>query len=240
MSSHPNPRNRFQAITQEAASLRVSNPVRNTQEFTQIKSRLQRMAPAPTTEQAMRRAAGSARAATTRVTRPDKWVKSSRLLAATRHTSGGNLFRVSVPSNWRELQGSNNSVTFAPEGGYGDYRGQSVFTHGLQVGMEGSNNAQPSHRHQPADSRAGAEQSAACGRAADSATSTCGPQRPGDRVDERLRRNRRAGTHRALYDAASRRQPVLCCRCGAGEGIYSLPQHLQPVGAVAAGERQLP
>ena len=30
-------------------------------------------------------------------------------------------------------------MTFAPEGGYGDIQGQSVFTHGLQVGMEGSN-----------------------------------------------------------------------------------------------------
>ncbi len=30
-------------------------------------------------------------------------------------------------------------MTFAPNGGYGDYRGQSVFTHGLQVGLEGSN-----------------------------------------------------------------------------------------------------
>ena len=30
-------------------------------------------------------------------------------------------------------------MTFAPEGGYGDYRGQNVFTHGLQVGLEGSN-----------------------------------------------------------------------------------------------------
>ena len=49
---------------------------------------------------------------------------------------GGNLFRVAVPSNWRELQG-NNSVTFAPEGGYGETRGQSVFTHGLQMGMDG-------------------------------------------------------------------------------------------------------
>ena len=53
---------------------------------------------------------------------------------------GGNLFRVAVPSNWQELQGT-NSVTFAPEGGYGEYRGQSVFTHGLQVGMEASTNA---------------------------------------------------------------------------------------------------
>ena len=35
----------------------------------------------------------------------------------TRFTSyvEGNLFRVSVPANWKELPG-NNSVTFAPEG----------------------------------------------------------------------------------------------------------------------------
>ena len=37
---------------------------------------------------------------------------------------GGNLFRIAVPSNWRELQGD-NSVTFAPEGGYGDIKGRA-------------------------------------------------------------------------------------------------------------------
>ena len=46
----------------------------------------------------------------------------------------GDLFRISVPANWREL-GSNNSVTFAPDGAYGTVRGQSVFTHGVQVGL---------------------------------------------------------------------------------------------------------
>ena len=46
----------------------------------------------------------------------------------------GNVFRVSVPSNWRQLQG-NNSVTFAPEGGYGDVQGASVFTHGVEMGV---------------------------------------------------------------------------------------------------------
>ena len=30
-------------------------------------------------------------------------------------------------------------MTFAPEGAYGDYRGQSVFTHGLQIGVDRSN-----------------------------------------------------------------------------------------------------
>ena len=43
----------------------------------------------------------------------------------------GNVFRISVPSNWRELPG-NNSVTFAPEGAYGTADRQSVFTHGAR------------------------------------------------------------------------------------------------------------
>ena len=47
----------------------------------------------------------------------------------------GNLFRLSVPSNWRELPGGNNAVTFAPEGAYGESNGQSVFTHGVEVGV---------------------------------------------------------------------------------------------------------
>jgi hypothetical protein len=46
----------------------------------------------------------------------------------------GNLFRISVPSNWRELP-ANDSVTFAPEGGYGAVNQQSVFTHGVQTGV---------------------------------------------------------------------------------------------------------
>jgi Zn-dependent protease with chaperone function len=133
MSSHPNPGNRYDAINQEASLLHVTNPVRNTQEFTQVKSRLQRMAPAPTSEQVAKRGngGGGGRTADSRVGQVDP--PSGRFETV----DGGNLFRVAVPSNWRELQGS-NSVTFAPEGGYGDYRGQSVFTHGLQVGVEGS------------------------------------------------------------------------------------------------------
>src|SRR6185436_19278660 len=46
----------------------------------------------------------------------------------------GNLFRVSVPSNWQELS-SNNSVTFAPQGAYGAVNGSSVFTHGVEIGV---------------------------------------------------------------------------------------------------------
>ena len=138
MSSHPNPGNRYQAINREAEQLRVKNPIRNTQEFTQVKTRLQRMAPAPTMEQIAR--SGNRGGGRTSGGRTGDYRVGQVEPPSGRYQTfdGGNLFRIAVPSNWRELRGD-NSVTFAPEGGYGDYRGQSVFTHGLQVGVEGSN-----------------------------------------------------------------------------------------------------
>jgi hypothetical protein len=38
----------------------------------------------------------------------------------------GNLFQVSVPANWQEIQ-SNSSVTFAPSGAYGQNSGSDRF-----------------------------------------------------------------------------------------------------------------
>jgi hypothetical protein len=46
----------------------------------------------------------------------------------------GGALRVSVPANWRQLP-SGDSVWFAPEGGYGTYQGQSIFTHGVSFGV---------------------------------------------------------------------------------------------------------
>lgn len=46
----------------------------------------------------------------------------------------GELVRVSIPSNWRELPGP-NAVTFAPDGAYGNAGIKSVFTHGLAIGL---------------------------------------------------------------------------------------------------------
>jgi hypothetical protein len=45
-----------------------------------------------------------------------------------------NLYRVSVPENWRELP-SQGTVTYAPEGAYGNANNQFVFTHGIQLGV---------------------------------------------------------------------------------------------------------
>ena len=131
MSDHPNPGNRYNYIVKEAESLHVENARRDSGAFQSVQARLHQMSPAPSTEQAMKngRRGTSVPAEggriNTNVERP-----SSRYSSYTE----GNLFRISVPSNWRELPG-NNSVTFAPEGGYGAVNQQSVFTHGVEAGV---------------------------------------------------------------------------------------------------------
>ena len=47
--------------------------------------------------------------------------------------------QVSVPSNWRQVN-DGNSVWFVPEGAYGQYNGQAVYTHGASFGVAQTNN----------------------------------------------------------------------------------------------------
>ncbi len=132
LSDHPNPGDRYSYISKEAQSLHVENARHDSAAFQSVQARLHQMSPAPSTEEATKNA-GNRRAPsgstsgriTANVERP-----SSRYASY----DEGNLFRISVPSNWRELPG-NNSVTFAPEGGYGATNQQSVFTHGVEAGV---------------------------------------------------------------------------------------------------------
>jgi hypothetical protein len=39
-----------------------------------------------------------------------------------------------VPENWQEIP-ANNSAWFSPQGGFGQYNGQPVFTHGVNLGV---------------------------------------------------------------------------------------------------------
>jgi hypothetical protein len=52
--------------------------------------------------------------------------------------------RLSLPSNWDEVSGGNDGVTYAPEGGYIESGDGSAFTHGFQIGVtaRGSGNLQ--------------------------------------------------------------------------------------------------
>jgi beta-barrel assembly-enhancing protease len=133
LSSHPSPSNRYARINQEAQYLRVENPIRDTREFDRVKAKLRGYGTAPTMAEIARSGqrypteggGGSGNVPGGRVEYP-----STRY----RNYSEFGFLNVSIPDNWRELRG-NNSVWFAPEGGYGQYQGQDVFTHGVNFGV---------------------------------------------------------------------------------------------------------
>jgi len=134
LSDHPNPGNRIEYITQEAQALRVENPIRDTRGFQQVQAHLKQLPPAPTTEQATRNSGQRPTGTSGRnAGLPGGRVESPSPSYQT--YAPGNIFRISVPSNWREQQGDTNSVTFAPEGAYGQSNGRSIFTHGVEVGL---------------------------------------------------------------------------------------------------------
>mgnify|MGYP006274516429 CR=1 FL=1 len=51
-----------------------------------------------------------------------------------RTVQGGQLFTVSVPSNWQAVT-SNSSIKYVPMNAYGDYNGQTTLTHGVELGV---------------------------------------------------------------------------------------------------------
>src|SRR3990172_7758001 len=135
LSDHPNPGNREAYIAQEASRVRVQGQAGDPREFARVQDRLRSMSPAPTTKEVTRQGkqapttsgqpAPEARNIGTRVAPP-----SSRSKTYTE----GNLFRVTVPDNWRE-SATASSVRFAPDGAYGQVQGHAVFTHGVEIGF---------------------------------------------------------------------------------------------------------
>lgn len=148
LSSHPDPGNRYERINQEAQLLRSTNRGTNYNngEFQRAQNSLSRMSPAPTMEEIARKQQKN--------TPTQQYPNDSRIeqrveapSARFRTWSDSNLFRISVPENWQNF-GDQNSVTFAPRGAYGNYQGQSVFTHGSIVGIV---NAQTSNLQEASD-----------------------------------------------------------------------------------------
>jgi peptidase M48-like protein len=139
MSSHPNPGNRYNAISQEARSLRVNGNA-NTGQFQSVQARLSEMSPALTAEQiAKGQKTGGNRPIGTggRPVRVDPPSNSYRVRNPT------DFLRVSVPANWDEVD-ARDGVTYAPNGAFfrGD-NGATAFTHGVQFGVtRGSGNLQ--------------------------------------------------------------------------------------------------
>jgi beta-barrel assembly-enhancing protease len=145
LSSHPNPGNRYERIMQEAAALRV-NPdtsIETTREFRNVQARLRQMGPAPTMAEIAR---SGQRYPTEGQNYPqDNYPRGDRVgypSGRYRNVSAGNLLNLRVPDNWRQVSSGDSSVTFAPEGAYGNVQGQFVFSHGAMVGAAnvGGNN----------------------------------------------------------------------------------------------------
>lgn len=88
------------------------------------------MAPAPTTAEVARNAENRPRGTSGTTSGLGRVEPPSSRFVTYR---AGTLMQISVPDNWRRLQGS-QSVTFAPQGGYATSGGQSVFTHGVEAG----------------------------------------------------------------------------------------------------------
>jgi beta-barrel assembly-enhancing protease len=146
LSSHPDPGNRYNAITQEASMLRVQGNA-NTGQFASIRARLAGMSPAYTAEQI---AKGQARSGSTvgtsgRTTTRRTSVNVQTPSGSYRTHQPANFLRVSVPSNWDQIDSGDGGVTYAPDGGFFETgNGGTAFTHGVQIGVAqgGSGNLQ--------------------------------------------------------------------------------------------------
>lgn len=140
LSSHPDPGNRYNAITKEASMLRVQGNA-NTGQFSSIQARLRGMPPAYTAEQIAR---GQGRTRQTVGTSGRRVVDVDPPSSQFRTYTPAAFLRVSVPANWDQLN-TGDGVTYAPDGAFFEAEsGQTAFTHGLQVGVAqaGSGNLQ--------------------------------------------------------------------------------------------------
>ncbi|HEV7746551.1 MAG TPA: M48 family metalloprotease [Pyrinomonadaceae bacterium] len=136
LSDHPSPANRYEKINQEAQYLRVENPIRDSRDFSRVQSRLRGMGRAPSMEE-IARSGNRYPTGDNPGNYPNNAPQGRVDFPSTRYqtySTLGSILRVSVPNNWRQLSES-NSVWFSPEGAYGQYQSQVVYTHGVNFGL---------------------------------------------------------------------------------------------------------
>jgi predicted Zn-dependent protease len=137
-SDHPSPKDRYARINKEAQYLRVQNPIGDSREFALAQQRLR----------GYRGGAATGQISNAGQPMPSGNYPSSaprgRVQPPSTNYQNVSIFDggvdVSIPSNWRQIN-DQNSVWFVPEGAYGSYNGQSVFTHGVSFGAINVNNS---------------------------------------------------------------------------------------------------
>ena len=136
LSDHPSPNDRYARINQEAQYLRVSESNRDSREFSRIQERLRGMGRAPSMQE-IAQSGNRYPSGDNRGNYPNSAPRGRVEYPSTRYqtySTLGGMLRVSVPGNWRQLSES-NSVWFSPEGAYGQYQNQVVYTHGVNFGL---------------------------------------------------------------------------------------------------------
>ena len=134
LSGHPDPGNRTQYILREAESLTVAKAA-DTSDFAAIKSVFASSLPRAQTMADLARAGrdgGSPDAPAPSVGTPGEPLPHPS--SEYKPVRGGRVFEASVPADWTTLT-SNSSIRAAPRNGYGDVKGQTVFTCGVEFGV---------------------------------------------------------------------------------------------------------
>ncbi|HUU33352.1 MAG TPA: M48 family metallopeptidase, partial [Vicinamibacterales bacterium] len=135
LSSHPNPGNRVEYIRAEADKLEIA-PRTNGTGFAGAKARFAAMPPAKSMSDIARTGDNGGSGGGSGVPASVGTIGQPVPAPASRYKTakGGQLFQVSVPANWTGVSAT-NSVKFVPQNALGDYQGQSVFTHGVELGV---------------------------------------------------------------------------------------------------------
>lgn len=142
LSDHPSPSDRYERINREAQLLRVNgSATRDSREFARVQERLRGYGTAPTMAEIQR--SGQRYPVGEQTGGYPDSPPSGRVSYPSNRYQNVSIFNggvnVSVPSNWRQLN-EGNAVWFVPEGGYGQYNGQAVYTHGASFGIAQTNN----------------------------------------------------------------------------------------------------
>jgi hypothetical protein len=124
-SSHPSAKDRYSRINQEAQLLKVNTAAGlDNRDFVAAQQRL-------TGKSNGQSFANNASGQPNLPSVPSGNVEAPSARFQT-HTKGA--FSVSIPDNWKEIEGQ-NGLWFAPNGGYGSANDQAVFTHAVNFGL---------------------------------------------------------------------------------------------------------
>ena len=141
LSDHPSPSDRYARINREAQYLRVSPTRDDSRQFARIQERLRGYGNAPTMAEIQR--SGQRYPVGENTGNYPNNPPTGRVAYPSSRYQSYNIFnggvQVSVPNNWRQIN-DQTSVWFVPEGAYGQYNGQVVYTHGASFGVAQTNN----------------------------------------------------------------------------------------------------